>query len=648
MKARAHTHIGNNGTNSKKAYALWQRGLAQADQLAWSQAAELFDLACDAEPSDVVYRLNLARALLRDGQIDESLRQARIVLDQDKAQLLARHIAGECLIKQGANVRAAELLMEGHEDAKGDFEYLHNLGLALYRTNHYREAISVLMDAIGLRVDHAESYYQLAMCFQGLQMLPEAVECLETVKVLGVAKGELACYSLLAFFRRECCDWEGAASALTALMARVQELPADENQWVSVFASVTLTDEPDFQRKAAQICAHHLAIRAKPMPNRTLDARDRRIRLGFVSADFHHHATTILMAELLERLDRSRFDVHLYSHGVDDGSAMRQRIKAAATVFVDAVRMSDLELAQRIRDDGIDVLIDLKGHTSQTRLGAFGWRPAPIQVSFLGFPGTTGASYIDYFIGDQTVSPIAHAGDFTEKLALMPHSYQPNDRQRPLPQATARAAHGLPDDALVLCGFNQPFKLTPEVLDVWCDLLHELPRAVLWLLKWNVHCEAPLRAAIVARGIAPERLILAPGVKPGPHVSRFALADIFLDAWPCNGHTTVSDALWAGVPVVTLQGRTFVSRVASSLLKSVGLPAQCVTTDIEAYKAQVLKLAHEPALRRSLHEHLVAARTTAPLFDTDRYADDFAALIERMVARHEAGLPPDHLDVQPQ
>jgi predicted O-linked N-acetylglucosamine transferase (SPINDLY family) len=268
-------------------------------------------------------------------------------------------------------------------------------------------------------------------------------------------------------------------------------------------------------------------------------------------------------------------------------------------------------------------------------------------VTYLGFPGTTGADYVDYMIGDATVSPLAHAADFTEKLALLPHSYQPNDRKRPLPVPASRAAHGLPEDALVLCGFNQPFKLSSEVLDVWCGLLHELPHAVLWLLKWNSQCEAPLRAAVAKRGIAPERLIMAPALKIGPHLNRFALADIFLDAWPCNGHTTVSDALWAGVPVVTLKGRTFVSRVASSLIQSVGLPEQCITTNIDDYRAQVLALARQPELRSHLHELLVRARTTAPLFDTDRYADDFAALIERMVARHEAGLPPDHLDVAP-
>jgi predicted O-linked N-acetylglucosamine transferase (SPINDLY family) len=373
----------------------------------------------------------------------------------------------------------------------------------------------------------------------------------------------------------------------------------------------------------------------------------RRLRLGMVSADFHQHATTILMAQLLEQLDPSRFEVHLYSHGPNDGSPMRQRIQAAAASFVEVKAMSDHDVAKKVMADGIDVLIDLKGHTSHSRLGIFAWRPAPIQVSYLGFPGSTGADYIDYMVGDDTVSPLAHAAHFSEKLALMPVSYQPNDRKRPLPQPDSRARHGLPEDALVLCGFNQPFKLSPEVIDTWSGLLHELPQAVLWLLRWNAECEAPLRAAFEARGIAPERIVFASAMKNAEHLSRFALADIYLDAWPCNGHTTVSDALWAGVPVVTLQGRTFVARVAASLLKAVGQP-EGITHDVARYREQVLALAADPARRQALRAQLMGARQTAPLFDSERYARDFARLIEGMVARAEAGLAPDHLVLSPE
>jgi len=245
-------------------------------------------------------------------------------------------------------------------------------------------------------------------------------------------------------------------------------------------------------------------------------------------------------------------------------------------------------------------------------------------------------------IGDAEVSPLSEAAFYTEKLALLPNCYQPNDRKRPLPQADQRAAHGLPEDALVLSGFNQPFKLSPEVFDVWCDLLHKLPSAVLWLLEWNDTSPDALRLEAQKRGIDPQRLVFAKKVHISEHISRFALADIYLDAWPCNGHTTASDALWAGVPVITNAGHSFAQRVASSLLHNVGQP-ELICHGIEAYKNKVLELAADKAMREAIRAQLQQARDHAPLFDSDRYAKDFSDLLWRMAERDAQGLPPDHL-----
>jgi predicted O-linked N-acetylglucosamine transferase (SPINDLY family) len=240
------------------------------------------------------------------------------------------------------------------------------------------------------------------------------------------------------------------------------------------------------------------------------------------------------------------------------------------------------------------------------------------------------------------VSPLAHAGDFTEKLALMPSCYQANDRKRPLPAPDARMRHGLPEDALVLCGFNQPFKISQEVFDCWCGLLKQRDDAVLWLLAWNESVEGVLKQEAASRGIDPQRLVFAPRVDFADHISRFALADVFIDSWPCNGHTTVSDALWASVPVVTYQGRTFASRVAASLLHNVGLP-DLICDSREAYEQRVLALCEDAKERLAIREHLVEARQVAPLFDSAAYARDFGHLLERMMARHREGLAPDHL-----
>ena len=365
-----------------------------------------------------------------------------------------------------------------------------------------------------------------------------------------------------------------------------------------------------------------------------------RVRVGFLSADFHMHATAVLMAEVFEKIDRSRFEVTLYSHGPDDGTEMRARLCRAAEHFVRVETLSDLEVAQRVRANGTDLLIDLKGHTRDSRLGVLAYRGAPVQASFLGFPGTTGADFIDYFIGDDIVSPLSHAPHYSEKLALMPRCYQPNDRQRPLPRPSSRRQFGLPGTGLVLCGFNQPFKLSPEVFDVWCGLLQQIPDAVLWLLQWNDQSPAKLRDEAARRGIDPQRLVFAGKVGLAEHITRLALADIFIDTWPCNGHTTASDSLWAGLPVVSYAGAAFPSRVAASLLTSVGLP-ELVCDSLAAYERLVLDLANDAPRRLALREHLVRARDTAPLFDSTGFTRDFEALLMTMAERSARGQRPE-------
>ena len=409
-----------------------------------------------------------------------------------------------------------------------------------------------------------------------------------------------------------------------------------------MFANVTLTDDPAEHLRVASSCTRFTTHRIKPFPARPRRPLGPRLRLGFLSSDFHMHATAVLMAEVFEKLDRERFEITLYSHGPEDGSPMRARLRRTADHFEQVEALSDLEVAQRIRASEIDVLVEMKGHTLNTRIAILAHRPAPVQVSYLGFPGTTGADFIDYFIGDDIVSPLAHAHHYSEKLALMPRCYQPNDRQRPLPRPTTRTEVGLPETGLVLCGINQPFKLSPEVFDVWCGFLRHIPDAVLWLLQWNDHAPAQLRAEAAARGIDPQRLVFAPKVPLADHISRLAMADLFIDTWPCNGHTTASDALWAGLPVVTCAGAAFPSRVAASLLAAVGLPELACDT-VAGYERLVLDLAADTPRRLALRAHLVAARATAPLFDSDGYTRDFGNLLWQMAERRARGLAPDHL-----
>ena len=295
-----------------------------------------------------------------------------------------------------------------------------------------------------------------------------------------------------------------------------------------------------------------------------------------------------------------------------------------------------------MRDDGIDIAIDLKGHTHNSRFEILAWRPAPLQVAFLGYPGTTGSDFIDYLIGDPVVLPLEHAEDFSECIAQLPHSYQPNDRQRPLLPAPSRASLGLPQDKVVLCCFNQSFKISPEMLDLWACILLDAPQAVLWLLDSNADARANLSRELARRGIPADRLYWAPRLSMAQHIARTRQADLFLDTSPCNAHTTASEALWAGVPVITWPGSTLASRVAASLVQACGLP-DLVCGDAQRYVALATALALEPQVLHHLKAQLEAHRMSLPLFDTPRYVRDYEALLRRMFDRQQAGLRPGHL-----
>jgi predicted O-linked N-acetylglucosamine transferase (SPINDLY family) len=623
----------------------WQLGQAHAKHGRWGEAGQAFAQAAKLAPGDSVYALNLARALLKQGRVAEAGQEAARAFRLDPRSEIACALWVHCLMEQKRHAEAVQALRQLPPDVPRGYDYHEVLGRALQACGQPREAIKAYFDALAIRMDLAHVHYQVGVCFNEIGMKEEATECFKTALALGLPTHELGVRGLLSYFEREVCRWASAEQELRTLTERLRELPADEPAPTTPFAHVTLTDSPEDQLRAARANCLLLAKSATPLPAlppRSAAERAGRLRIGYVSCDFHQHATSILIAEMLEQHDRERFEVTLYSHGKSDGTAMRQRIERSSEHFVDVWGQPDAQVAQRIRDDGIDLLIDLKGHTKDNRLGIFAWRPARVQAHFLGFPGTTGANFVDYLIGDAVVTPFAHAPHYTEKIAHMPVCYQPNDRQRARPPVPSRAECGLPQDALVLCGFNQPFKLTPEVFDVWCRLLQRLPNAVLWLLEWNNQVAKNIAAEARARGIDPARIVWAPRRTPDLHMARHQQADLFIDTWPCNAHTSASDALWAGVPVVTYSGRTFASRVAASLNHAVGLDdLNC--DSIEAYEGRVMQLAQNADLRRQLRQYLLQGRDSFILFDSLRFTRDIEALYGRMMARHDAGLPPEHL-----
>ncbi|SMF97207.1 Glycosyl transferase family 41 [Methylomagnum ishizawai] len=363
-----------------------------------------------------------------------------------------------------------------------------------------------------------------------------------------------------------------------------------------------------------------------------------RIRLGYLSCDFHEHATAHLMAELFESHDRERFEVCAYSYGPDDGKGMRERLERGFERFVDIEHLSIAEAARAIHADRVDILIDLKGYTRATRTAILTFRPAPIQVNYLGYPGTLGGDICDYIVTDGFLTPPGSEADYSEAFAYLPGTYQPHGRRAPIGTRPTRKEAGLPEAGFVFCCFNQAYKITPEVFDLWCGLLGAVPGSVLWLLG-NPRAEGALRNAAYQRGIMPDRLVFAAERPQVEHLGRLGLADVVLDTSPYNAHTTASDALWAGVPVVTCPGGTFASRVAGSLLHAIGLP-ELIAADPAAYHDLALGLATHPGRLSRIKAKLVANRLATPLFNIQAYTGHLERLYEAMWQRHRDGLPP--------
>jgi predicted O-linked N-acetylglucosamine transferase (SPINDLY family) len=616
-------------------------GLKALQASQWTAAVAEFERAARLAPHDVLMPLNLARAHARAGDIAAAIEAARAACRLDPANPLACRVLAEYLGQQSRYSEAAEAFDAYPADAPRDFDFLNAQGNVLFQAGRLQDAVSVFFQALALKIDAALVHYRLGLAFKDMGLTREATECFRTAVSLDDGEVRALALSLLVFEGRQACDWSHVEDDTAQLLAALDASDDAGGQLLSPFALLAVDATPAQQRRIGALRVKGLsrAIRPLPAPG---PRRPGPLRIGYLSADFYQHATAVLMAELLERRDTARFEVFLYSHSPDDGSEIGRRVRAACEHFVDVTHCSNAEIARRMRADDIDIAIDLKGHTRGSRFEVLAARPARVQATYLGYPATTGAEFIDYLIGDPIVTPLAHAAHYSERIAQLPHSYQPNDRQRPLLPAPDRAALGLPANAVVLCCFNQAYKFSPHMLDLWAQILARAPRAVLWMLAWNPHAQANLTRELAARGVGPQRVFWAPKQNLAEHIARLRAADLFLDTWPCNAHTTASEALWAGVPVLTVPGPTFASRVAASLVHACGLP-DLAAPDEARYVELAAALANEPATLAGLKAHLESQRLTLPLFDTDRYVRDYEALLQRMAERAAAGLPPEHL-----
>ena len=455
-------------------------------------------------------------------------------------------------------------------------------------------------------------------------------------KAVALDPGVTEALSSLVYTKQRRWDWAGLPEQRQFLLERVRA-----RQYVAnPFALLGICDDPELHQIAARAYTREtlpLAPSVQPPPATQRD----RLRIGYFSADLHNHATMHLLAGVLECHDRDALEIHAFSYGPENEDAMRARARATVDHFHECARLSDGAIIAAARQAGIDIAVDLKGYTQDARLAPFAQRLAPLQVSYLGYPGTIGADFLDYILADATVLPMDQQRFYDEKIIHLPDSYQANDDRRVIaPDTPSRAEAGLPADGFVYCCFNNAYKITPEIFASWMRIMAAVPGSVLWLLANEADSKDRLRAVATGQGIDPARLVFGPSLPSAQHLARHRLADLFLDTLPYNAHTTASDALWAGLPVLTQMGQAFAGRVAASLLNAVGLP-EMITRDAAAYEALAIAIGRDAARAAALKAKLAAAIPTAPLFNTPRFTRHLEGAYRMMWQRHAAGLAPE-------
>ncbi len=604
------------------------------------EALASYDRALALKADDAEVHNNRGNALMELSRAGEALASYDRALALKSSYAEAHNNRGNALL----HLKRMSEALAAYDRAlalKSSYAEAHNnRGNALKDLGRPEEALAAYDKAAALRPAYAEAFYNRANLLLGLKRPGEATASYDRAFAIDPAYDFLAGTCLYASMM--VCDWRSFDENRARLAAEI----AARKPVAMPFAALAVFDDPGLHKIAADVYAARNP-RKKAPGFQGARPPGGKIRVGYYSADFHNHATAYLVAEFLEARNAEKFEIYGFSFGPNRTDEMRARLSAAFDRFFEVSGKSDRDIAEQSRALGIDIAVDLKGYTEEARTGIFAAGCAPLQVSYLGYPGTMGAGYIDYIVADKTVIPPGRQSDFTEKVVYLPHSYQCNDSGRKIAERVfTQAEAGLPAQGFVFCCFNAAFKIQPRVFDGWMRILKAVPGSVLWLLDDNQTASDNLRKEAALRGVDGARLIFAQRLPLDEHLARHRLAGLFLDTLPYNAHTTASDALWAGLPVLTRRGEAFAGRVAASLLTAVGLH-ELVTDTEEAYEAKAIALALAPAELKRVCAALEKNRETAPLFDGARFARHLESAYETMFARYQAGVPPAVIDVQP-
>ena len=578
-----------------------------------------------------------ARRLGEQGRMDEAEAICRRLIAANAADADAQALLAPILLSRGQCQQAADAAERALRLRPGHANAAFNLGNAMMELGRVADAERAYRLAAASLPGDATVQASLAEAQEAGMRLAEAVEA--GGRAMTLAPGDPHLRAAQATRMQMACDWAGLGRLLPMLDRDERDaLARGAAPAETLFSHISRCEDPARNAALARAAAAQFQ-RIAPMPP-VAAAPKAKLRIGYLSSDFQDHATAHLITGLLRRHDRAAVEVHCFSHGRDNGGGFRDAIRAACDSFTDLMGLGDAEAARRIRAAGIDILVDLKGHTHGNRLEICAMRPAPVQASYLGYPGTTGANFIDYAIVDPVVLSPEEAALWTEQPVYMPHCYQVNDDAQKIARTgLTRARAGLPESSFVFASFNSPMKIGPATFRAWMVILKAVPGSVLWLLAHNAAATSNLRRAAEAAGVPTQRLVFSPPLPKPEHLERIALADLALDTFIYNGHTTTSDCLWAGVPVVTTMGRHFASRVCASLLSAIGL-SELVARDVAEYERLAVALANDSRRLAGLRAGLADARTAAPLFDTARFARDLERGYRAMWQRAASGLPP--------
>ena len=606
----------------------------------YKKAKDCYEKAIEIQPNNAPLHNNLGSVLEKLGDYQKAKNCYDKAIQIQPNYLFALNNLGNLLKELGDYQKAKSCYEKAIQIQPSNLAVLNNLGNLLAKLEEYKKAISFYDEAIKNNPNHLLAYNNKGVILEKLKKYSESLKNYNSAFKINPNYNFLL--GKVLYLKNCLCDWKHFDENLNSLKDKIKNNEPSS----SPLSTITLYDLPELQKKSSDIWVKNRYSDKNKLGSILKYKTNKKIRLGYFSADFHNHATTHLMAYMLELHDKSKFELFGFSFGPDQKDEMRKRVSSSFDHFIDVRLKSDEDISKLSRSFRIDIAIDLKGFTTDDRFGIFIKRCAPIQVGFLGYPGTSGTNFIDYIIADKTLIPKENQKNFSEKIIYLPNTYQPNDFiKKTSKKIFTREELGLPKDGFVFCCFCRNYKITPSIFDIWMNILKKIEGSVLWLIKDSDEGINNLKREAVNRAVNPDRIIFAENMPITEHLARHKMADLFLDTFPCNAHTTCSDALWSGLPVITLIGQSFASRLCGSLLNAIGLN-ELITTTKKDYEDLIINVAKDSKKLKIIKNKLENNKTTQPLFNTKLYTNNIERAYKEIYKRYHSDLPLENIEIK--